>query len=178
MTELASTSSVTRAEFEDLRRAVEVLASRLDPATASSEPSAHGQAGELWALDGLRRRLDDPDGGVLFTGSVSLDGSGPHLWQQAATTVSLLESDWSELAPSLDALGHPVRLQLLQLVASGVHRTAELAEADGLGTTGQLHHHLRQLVAAGWLRSAGRGSYEIPVQRAVPLLVVLAAAQR
>ena len=99
-------------------------------------------------------------------------------WQEGATTASLLTSDWSEHAATLDALAHPVRLQLLQLVLNGTDRTAELGEAEGLGTSGQLHHHLRQLVAAGWLRSAGRGRYEIPAPRVVPLLVVLTAVAR
>ncbi len=55
---------------------------------------------------------------------------------------------------------------------------AGLVGIDGFGTSGQLYHHLRQLVAAGWLRTAGRGRYEVPPARVVPLLVVLAACQR
>lgn len=46
-----------------------------------------------------------------------------------------------------------------------------------IGYTGQLHHHLRQLVAAGWLQSAGRGRYRVPAQRVVPLLAIVAAAR-
>ena len=44
-----------------------------------------------------------------------------------------------------------------------------------LGTTGQLHHHLRALVAAGWLASTGRGSWQVPASRVIPLLVVVIA---
>jgi hypothetical protein len=45
-------------------------------------------------------------------------------------------------------------------------------------TTGQLYHHLRQLVAAGWLRTSLRGRYAVPADRIVPLLALLAAARR
>ncbi len=31
-----------------------------------------------------------------------------------------------------------------------------------MGTTGQLHHHLRALVAAGWLHSTGRAAGPSP----------------
>lgn len=174
---------VTRDEFDRLRATVAELTdlvARLDhdlPASDGAPDPAAGQAG-FWALEGLRARVDDPAGAVLLTGTVELEPGVPHAWQQGATTTSLLETAWEDLAPALDALGHPVRLQLLRLVATGTRRTAELAEAEGLGTSGQLHHHLRQLVTAGWLRSAGRGLYEIPAPRVVPLLVVLTAAQR
>jgi len=78
----------------------------------------------------------------------------------------------------LGALGHPVRLELLRHILLGTHATADLAEMESLGTTGQLHHHLRQLVATGWVRQSGRGSYEIPASRVVPLLACLIGAQR
>jgi len=88
----------------------------------------------------------------------------------------LIDQDWSDAAPVLDALSHPVRLRLLQQVLNGVAGTAELAEDPALGTTGQLHHHLRALVAAGWLRSTGRGQWAVAPARVIPLLVVIAAA--
>ena len=165
---------VTREEFEQLRAEVE----RLAGSSAAPEGNGLPDSGNLWALRGLQERVEDPAGAVLLTGSVELQPGAPHLWQQGATTSSLLEADWSELVPALDALAHPVRLQLLQLVMTGTDRTADLGEAEGLGTSGQLHHHLRQLLAAGWLRNAGRGRYEIPVARVVPLLVVLTAVSR
>ena len=170
---------VTRAEFEQLRAEVAALA-----ATATADPDGHAErTGTLdrevfWALEGLQARLDDPRGGVLFTGAVELTPDVPHRWQLGATTTGLIGTDWAELAPALDALGNPVRLSLLQLIATGTTRTADLVDAEGIGTSGQVHHHLRQLVAAGWLRSTGRGRYEVPPNRVVPLLVVVLAAQR
>ncbi|WP_232790490.1 MULTISPECIES: winged helix-turn-helix domain-containing protein [unclassified Streptomyces] len=87
-------------------------------------------------------------------------------------------SDWSETAETLGALGHPVRLRLIQALAEGRTAVTELMELEGLGTTGQIYHHLRQLVSAGWLETAGGGRYRIPPSRLVPLLVVVAGARR
>lgn len=59
------------------------------------------------------------------------------------------------------------------------HRTAaELGADERFGTSGQLYHHLRQLVAAGWLKSTGRGRYAVPEKRVVPLLVIVLGADR
>jgi hypothetical protein len=63
-------------------------------------------------------------------------------------------------------------------VLSGVATAAELVQVDGVGTSGQVYHHLRQLVAVGWLRSAGGGRYEVPVGRVVPLLTTIVGARR
>ena len=82
--------------------------------------------------------------------------------------------------PSLSpaALGHPVRLRLLQQVLTGASTVHELTQIDGVGTSGQVYHHLRQLTSAGWLHAVGGGRHEVPVARVVPLLVLLLGAQR
>nr|WP_260255900.1 helix-turn-helix domain-containing protein [Streptomyces sp. 840.1] len=86
-------------------------------------------------------------------------------------------ADWSDAAESFAALGHPVRLRLLREILGGRRTAAELAALDETGTTGQIYHHLRQLTGAGWLHTTGRGRYEVPGVRVVPLLVVLTAAR-
>lgn len=134
-------------------------------------------AEKFWALQGLKARSTG-DGAVLFTGSVRAGGDEPVEWQQGVTAESLLEADWSVAADALAALGQPVRLTLLHAVLRGTRTVAELGSVQGVGTSGQLYHHLRQLVSAGWLRTAGRGRYEVPAARVVPLLVVMAAVQR
>ncbi|MFT9668171.1 ArsR/SmtB family transcription factor [Streptomyces rhizosphaericola] len=147
--------------------------------------------GDFWALDGLKQRLADAgetgaDGGVLFTGAVRLPTGERYEWQYGAFTGALLDSEGgdgehpsdggSTAADALAALGHPVRLRLLREILGGRRTAAELAALDAVGTTGQIYHHLRQLTGAGWLRTAGRGRYEVPAARVVPLLVVLTAA--
>ncbi|MGW0506905.1 ArsR/SmtB family transcription factor [Micromonospora sp. NPDC003241] len=135
-------------------------------------------AGAFWALDGLRQRLPAGSAGaVLYTGTVRVAGRS-YDWQYGREVDDLLAGDWAELPGILAALGHPVRLRLLREILTGRQSTAELADIEELGTTGQLHHHLRQLTAAGWLRSTARGRYAVPAERVVPLLAVLSAAHR
>jgi hypothetical protein len=133
---------------------------------------------QFWALEGLKERLADRAGAVLFTGVVSLPGGEHYEWQWGTATADLLDGDWSELTAALAALGHPVRLLLLRRVLSGVRSVADLQEHEDLGTSGQLYHHLRQLVGAGWLRATARGQYAVPPERVIPLLVVLSAVRR
>ncbi|CAM5463150.1 ArsR/SmtB family transcription factor [Streptomyces pilosus] len=136
--------------------------------------------GDFWALEGLKQQLAElraADGGVLFTGSVRMPTGEQYAWQHGALTEGLLAYAWPDAAEALAALGHPVRLRLLREIVGGRRTAAELAELEGIGTTGQIYHHLRQLTGAGWLHTTGRGRYEVPPGRVVPLLVTLSAAR-
>lgn len=167
------------AEVAGLRDRVQQL-EQLDAKPARTATATHEDA--FWALDGLRSRLtasvEPSTGAVLLTGTLKLPTGAPVEWQQAADTAGLLETSWEERAATFAALSHPVRLELLRQVLHGTNTTAELAELEDLGTTGQLHHHLRQLLATGWLRNSGRGKYEVPAARIVPLLVCMTAVER
>lgn len=170
-------------ELEERVAALEARLAALE-AAASGAAGAPGAAdGDFWALDGLKQQLDGlgaEDGGVLFTGAVRLPPGERYEWQYALATESLLgeeSEEWADRAEPLAALGHPVRLRLLREILAGRRTAAELAELAGLGTTGQIYHHLRQLSGTGWLHPAGRGRYEVPPARVVPLLVVLTAAR-
>ncbi|WP_345499881.1 ArsR/SmtB family transcription factor [Nocardia callitridis] len=137
--------------------------------------------GERWAVGRLQTEFadeDEPNGGVLFAGSVRLPTDEQYGWQARFTTGDIIEDDWSETADCLAALGSPVRLRLLRAIMGGRRTAAELAEVDGVGTSGQIYHHLRQLAAVGWLHTAGRGRFEVPEGRVVALLVALASARR
>ncbi|BCJ67002.1 helix-turn-helix domain-containing protein [Polymorphospora rubra] len=160
--------------------ALEEAVARLTAAAAPTTPPARSDPGTFWALEGLRDRLpaEAGTGAVLFTGTVDLPTGEHYDWQLARPVDDLLGTDWSAHAGTLAALGHPVRLLLLRQVLLGTRTAAELAEQEGLGTTGQLYHHLRQLVGAGWLRSSSRGHYTVPAERVVPLLTILSGAIR
>ncbi len=137
-----------------------------------SEPTG-ATADTFWIIDGLEQRVGPR--AVAYAGSLVRD-DGPVRWQLTHDSEQLVELDWTTLAPALSALGHPARLRILQLIARREADTAaDLADTKGLGSTGQIYHHLRQLVAAGWLRATTKGRHEVPPERLVPLLVVLAA---
>lgn len=166
----------------ELEQRVAELERRLTALERRDSESPRLGDGDFWALDGLKQQLAEvgeaaADGGVLYTGSVRLPTGESYEWQYGALTEALFDGDWADAADSFAALGHPVRLRLLREILGGLRTTAELAALDALGTTGQIYHHLRQLTGAGWLHAAGRGRYEVPPTRVVPLLVVLTAAR-
>ena len=158
-----------------LERQLARLAARFE--TAPPPLPGAAPADTFWALDGLKQRAAGA-GAVLYTGTVDLPGGEHYGWQYGTAVDDLLGEDWAEWARTLGALGHPVRLLLLRRILAGAHTTAELATDEGLGTTGQLYHHLRLLVSAGWLHSSARGSYSVPGDRVVPLLVILSGVRR
>jgi DNA-binding transcriptional ArsR family regulator len=159
---------------DSLEERVEALEEAIANLTAPSAPGVEVETDrQFWLLQELKDRY--PAATVIFGGTAQT-ASGPVAWQWGVPTEQLTEQDWEPAASVLDALSHPVRLRLLQRVLSGTTTTAELAEDETLGTTGQLHHHLRALVAAGWLTSTGRGRWSIPAPRVIPLLVVVVAA--
>lgn len=139
---------------------------------ASAGPETAAAEGDFWALETLEQRSPEA---VMVVGSVQVPDAGPARWQYALPLETIVDRDWGSAAGVLDALANPVRLSLLKLIFDGVRSTAELAGQEGLGTTGQLHHHLRALIAGGWLHSTSRGHYEIPADRIVPLLAILTA---
>lgn len=147
---------------------------RLEGATPAERAPATPEQDTFWVLDGLKARV--PQGAVVYSGTVPLPTGERFDWQVGATLADLLDLDWSDLTDRIGALGHPVRMHLLQRILTGTRTVAELSEDESLGTTGQLYHHLRQLVAAGWLESTGRGRYAVPGSRVVALLAVLTAA--
>ncbi|RNG25112.1 ArsR/SmtB family transcription factor [Streptomyces botrytidirepellens] len=157
---------------ESLHERVAALEERVSRLESEAPDTPRNEV--FWALEGLRRRSTG-HGQVLFTGAVELPTGKHYEWQQGATTDGLLDADWSEHAAPYAALGHPVRLTLLRAVLGGTRSAAELQETAGLNTTGQLYHHLKQLTATGWLQAEGRGHYQVPAGRVVPLLVLLSA---
>ncbi|WP_353648972.1 winged helix-turn-helix domain-containing protein [Nakamurella sp. A5-74] len=123
----------------------------------------------LGALEERVRLLESAAQGVVPTSRT---------WATEAGVVTDLRSARSTrgvVATQLAALGHPSRLELLMGVVRGATSTTELAAELGTGSTGQLYHHLNQLVAAGWLQTSSRGRYEIPAGRRDALAAVLAA---
>jgi hypothetical protein len=85
--------------------------------------------------------------------------------------------DWSEVAPALAALGSPIRLTLLREIVRGHATVNSLSQVEGLGTSGQIYHHLRQLTAEGWLHTPTRGTFAIPASRATALNAILIALE-
>ncbi|MEJ5928843.1 helix-turn-helix domain-containing protein [Corynebacterium sp. H128] len=182
----------TQTDLEELNTRVTLLEQRLTAienqdeaaethSTSSAEsPQQRGTSDHLWALHGLKEREGESNGGtVMVVGSINLPSTGPVSWQIGAHAEEFLHDYWDEAATVLDALAHPVRLRILKEVLEGrMHTAKELAESESMGSKGQVYHHLRVLVSAGWLRSGPGGKHAVPTERVVPLLTTLLGARR
>ncbi|MCE6997744.1 helix-turn-helix domain-containing protein [Saccharothrix sp. S26] len=131
------------------------------------------------ALEGDEREaLPLPEGGGAFGygGQVSV-GDGRASWRIDVTPERALSLPDRPRIEVLAALAHPVRVQLVRtLLARGGQPATALQEAAGLGSTGQLYHHLKALTASGVVEQDKRGSYRLRQAATVPVLVLLTAA--
>ena len=93
-----------------------------------------------------------PDGNAIF--AVPLDGS----------------------VRVLAALASLPRLALYRAVLDHPATSAELMKAASLNTTGQLYHHLRELIAAGLIAQEGRDRYALVPERLPAARTILGAA--
>lgn len=126
------------------------------------------------ALEGHHRADDPTRGFVEYCGRV--DFAGEVDWTIRYSAASVLRLPANARVEVLAALGHPIRLALVQLLLDGPHTGTELAEAVGLTSTGQLYHHVRALSSAGIVEQHSRGTYRIPAPKVVPVLVLMTAA--
>ncbi|MFC7344143.1 ArsR/SmtB family transcription factor [Saccharopolyspora griseoalba] len=146
----------------DLQQRVEALEARVAALEAGSS--------------GGDRPATEPSGSV-----VSYDG---HLaepveleWHIRADPMQVLEFPDGPRADVLAALGHPTRAAIVrQLAARGPQSSTALQEAAGLGSPGQLYHHLKALTSTGVVEQDKRGSYRLRPQATVPALILLTAA--
>lgn len=119
---------------------------------------------------------DDPG-----DGTVTYRGSGP--WGDSSVAW-ILTRRWPELTTAplesparvLAALAHPSRLRIVTELVGGETTTAELVARLGFTTTGQLFHHLKELLAVGVVHQPRRGAYALRPQHVVALLAVISAA--
>ncbi|MFZ4843483.1 ArsR/SmtB family transcription factor [Mycetocola saprophilus] len=149
----------------------------------AENPPTHAQpAGPLWALDFMRDSLPDVSA-VFLAGRIvpgeadRAAGANPLEWQYGLETEHVLDMPWTEpsIADSFAALANPIRLRFLQEILLGTDTVAELAQLEGVGTSGQVYHHLSQLQSAGWLRQTVRGHYGVPHARVIALYAMIIA---
>jgi len=149
---------------------------KLEKKDRAAKGAAPGiDAERYWLIDKLARE-GMKGGEVVYGGVVTTPTGEQYVWQKHGGVRELFKRDWQVFDRVLAALGHPVRLAILKALLEGKRSKADLERLEGLGTTGQLYHHLKALEEAGWVRSLERGVYGVPGERVVPLLAILTAA--
>lgn len=145
------------------------------PHGSEAKPAVDPARSTLWALEGLEQATGGA-GGIVFAGDLPQTPAGPVSWQYGRPASYIDDLDFTTAATTLAALGHPVRLGLLQEIHRGTTSVTGLSELGVFGSTGQIYHHLQQLASAGWLESPQRGQWRIPVERVIPVLTIIMAA--
>lgn len=121
-------------------------------------------------------RSENNTGAFGYGGRVAL-GDGRVTWRIDMTPERALSLEDRPRIEVLSALAHPVRVEIVRtLLAQGGRPATALQEAAGLGSTGQLYHHLKALTAAGVVEQDKRGSYRLRTAATIPVLVLLTAA--
>lgn len=113
-------------------------------------------------------------GMIAYQGDVHLHGTVR--WDISYSPDAIVELPVPSASEVLAALGHPVRLQIVRTLLRGPANAADLLAAVGLGSSGQIYHHLKTLSSANIVEQHGRGDYRIAAKQVVPLLVSMLAA--
>ena len=136
----------------------------------------------FWALARLAERTgpeferDGVAGSLLYAGRATTPGGGDLIWQAEHPLPDVLAEGWEDAAAVLSALGSPFRLEIIRALLLGRETVQELQEIPGLGTSGQLYHHLRDLQSVGVVTQRRRGRYGVAGDKVVPCLIIIAAA--
>lgn len=149
------------------------LAARL--AALEARIAALEAAADIPATSGVATGDSQDSGGEIgYQGSVRLHGEVE--WAVRYTAAATLDLPVQPATLVLAALGQPIRVAMVRRLLGGPASAAELQEAAGISSTGQLYHHIRSLTGAGIAEQDGRASYRIPPRAVVPTLVLLLAA--
>ncbi|MGF0313592.1 ArsR/SmtB family transcription factor [Rhodococcus sp. IEGM1428] len=147
-------SSTFESRLAELEARVAELELRDTPEQADAAPSTGGM--------------------IAYQGDVRLHGTVR--WDISYSPDAIVDLPISSMSEVLAALGHPVRLQIVRMLLRGPANAADLHAAVGVGSSGQIYHHLKTLSSANIVEQHGRGDYRIAAKRAVPLLVSMLAA--
>ncbi|MDQ6423227.1 ATP-binding protein [Paenibacillus sp. LHD-117] len=169
----------------DYGKELDSLKQQLDQLQASFERFAN-QASRQSPLpgNGSGRQLhaedvqDPQDMGAFYFSGQFKGENGRYKWEPQERSVRrLLDLDGDKTAKILSALGHKQRIDILRAVLQEPLTGAELVDRLNMGTTGQLYHHIKALQGADLLAQEERGGkYTFPGHRALPFLLLLAAA--
>jgi DNA-binding transcriptional ArsR family regulator len=159
-------------------RAVERRLRRLEGAAPRTSQAKDALPDTDWMLQGLSGRIPARGrarsaGRLGYAGIVRTPAGAQYRWRGEHPVGDLLAADWTECAPPLAALGHRVRLDIMRALINGVNEVRQLQRQPGLGTSGQLYHHLRELQAAGWVRQQERSRYLVVPDRVVATLLLI-----
>ena len=172
------TRTMKPAELADVVADLVVRVAALEAGRPPGRPAANGDLSIVRSLvselaDGRRGRGRERHRALRRRGDRR---RWSHRLADGPTWNELTELEPGPIARLLAALGNPQRVQIVQALIHAPATTAELSGRLDEPSTGQLFHHLKELLAAGVVYQPQRGTYAIRQQHIVPLLTVMSCS--
>jgi len=124
----------------------------------------------------LTGELEPPEHGrVVYSGMGPWQGRSV-VWQMERSWGDIVDHDPSGAVRALSALANPTRVRIVAALIDGPASTGELTHRVDAGTSGQLFHHVKELLSAGLVHQPKRGTYALRAQHVLPILAALSAA--
>lgn len=162
------------AKIEQLAQAVADLSRRVERLEArGGDRPAPAKPADIGFLDELGKAGSE---GVVVYAGVGPWGERTVAWQMDRSWPEVRDHPEGAPAALFGALASPTRIRVLSELAGGAMSTAELAQRLEQPSSGQLFHHLKELLAAGVIHQPRRGVYALRRQHVVPLLTILSCA--
>ncbi len=166
---------------EELAREVADLAARVERLEARAPTARTAAVTDLVLVQRLLDRIAGSPEGEDAPGTVVYAGAGP--WEGGAVAWQI-DRRWPDIralaedavADLFAALSNPNRIRIVRELASGSLTTAQLTERLDQPSSGQLFHHLKELLSAGVIHQPARATYAIRRQHVIPLLAALSCA--
>lgn len=159
-------------ELEQLRKLVEKLAKDVEELKKSRREERKSVIVETTeaipddfvksVLRLLEARLRDrPDGGLVLIGGIERrKGKIVDSFMSAVDLESIIKCPPSDIAKLMASFSSENRVRIMQSLLRGVKTASELSEETGL-EGGQLYHHLKDLMMAGYVQIVERGKYTL-----------------
>ena len=128
----------------------------------------------------VQRLTGHDDGGgsssTLLYAGIGGWGGRTLAWQMERTWEDVRAGPPEPSAALFAALGNPTRVRITAELLAGPRTTAELSQCLDQPSSGQLFHHLKDLLAANVIHQPVRGTYAVREQHVIALLTLLSAA--
>ena len=172
LTELEEQMAVLRTRLTELEEQVAsavsagVLTSSFQARTTSSPPDSEAPTSQAGTIQGT----------LSYTGTIQLAGR-PFRFQQRLPAQSLFEVAPEVLSQIFAAFSIPHRVIILRTLCERSCTAQQLQEVLGMGSSGQLYHHLKELLATGLITQRERSSvYTIDPPKVIPICAALMVA--
>ena len=119
---------------------------------------------------------DKPDAGLVFVGGIEKrEGRIRDSFFSAIPLEEVVNCQPRKIVDVMGPFSNENRILILQALLRGAKTSSELARETGL-EGGQLYHHLKELILAGYVEAVGRGRYALTEKGCIAIRVVATVA--